>query len=237
MVAGASGVDVALLVVAADDSVMPQTREHLAVLELLGVRHGVIAITKCDLADDEQLELVDLEVAELVEPTCLAQAPVIRVSTASGLGVDEAPAGTGRCRAPFAASTDRPIRGSGCRSTARFRSAGQGAVVTGTVWRGTARVGDTLHLLPEATPVRIRRLQSQGADVETVRRASGRPSTWPASRRRRFAAATSWPRRTPSSRLAVCWSACGSCPTPGMRCDTGSRCGCTSGPIRPRRRC
>ena len=72
MVAGASGVDVALLVVAADDSVMPQTREHLAFLELLGVRRGVIAITKCDLADDEQLELVELEIAELVEPTFLA---------------------------------------------------------------------------------------------------------------------------------------------------------------------
>ena len=81
MVAGASGVDAALLVIAADDSVMPQTREHLAVLDLLGIRTGVIAITKCDLADDEQLELVRLEVAQLVEPTCLAQAPVIRVST------------------------------------------------------------------------------------------------------------------------------------------------------------
>src|SRR3954451_16097304 len=67
MVAGASGVDAALLVIAADDSVMPQTREHLALLEMLGVQRGVIAITKCDLADDEQLDMVDLEVEELVE--------------------------------------------------------------------------------------------------------------------------------------------------------------------------
>src|SRR6185369_4149478 len=89
MVAGASGVDAAVLVVAADDSVLPQTREHLALLELLGVRHGVIAITKCDLADDEQLEIVEMEVAELVGPTFLHDAPRIRVSIPSELGVTE----------------------------------------------------------------------------------------------------------------------------------------------------
>src|SRR5436190_7137848 len=84
MVAGASGVDAALLVVAADDSVMPQTREHLALLELLGVRRGVVAITKCDLADREQLELVKLDVDELVEPTFLADVPRIEVSVQTG---------------------------------------------------------------------------------------------------------------------------------------------------------
>ncbi len=167
MVAGASGVDAALLVVAADDSVMPQTREHLAVLELLGIRTGVIAITKCDLADDEQLELVQLDVAELVEPTSLAQAPVIRVSSESGLGVEEVR------QALVDAASHSPLRPT---DDPRFRlpvdrafsPAGQGAVVTGTVWRGTARVGETLLVLPQATTVRIRRLQSQGADVETV---------------------------------------------------------------------
>src|SRR3954464_15351729 len=89
MVAGASGVDAALLVVAADGSVMPQTREHLALLALLGVRRGVVAITKCDLADQEQLELVNLEVDELVEPTFLAEAPRIEVSVQSGQGIAE----------------------------------------------------------------------------------------------------------------------------------------------------
>src|SRR6478736_10314032 len=72
MVAGASGVDAAVLIVAADDSVMPQTREHLALLTLLGVRQGVIAITKCDLADDEQLGLVEMEIDELTASTFLA---------------------------------------------------------------------------------------------------------------------------------------------------------------------
>ena len=167
MVAGASGVDAALLVIAADDSVMPQTREHLAVLDLLGIRTGVIAITKCDLADDEQLDLVRLEVAQLVEPTCLAQAPVIRVSTESGLGVEDVR------QALVDAARHSPLRPT---DDPRFRlpvdrafsPAGQGTVVTGTVWRGTARVGDTLLLMPQARTVRIRRLQSQGADVESV---------------------------------------------------------------------
>jgi selenocysteine-specific elongation factor len=89
MVAGASGVDAALLVVAADDSVMPQTREHLGVLDLLGVRRGVIAITKCDLADDEQLELVDLEISDLVATTFLSESPRIRVSSHAGRGIEE----------------------------------------------------------------------------------------------------------------------------------------------------
>src|SRR5262245_10373844 len=89
MAAGASGVDAALLVVAADDSVMPQTREHLALLGLLGVKRGVIAITKCDLADEEQLEIVEMEVAELVASTFLRDAPRIRVSVKSGLGITE----------------------------------------------------------------------------------------------------------------------------------------------------
>src|SRR4051794_24099847 len=89
MVAGASGVDAALLVVAADDSVMPQTREHLALLELLGVKRGVIAISKCDLADEEQLQLVEMELEELIEGTLLAKAPRIRVSAHAGVGIEQ----------------------------------------------------------------------------------------------------------------------------------------------------
>lgn len=167
MLAGASGVDLALLVIAADDSVMPQTREHLALLELLGVPRGVIALTKCDLADDEQLEMVHLEIAELVEGTFLATAPVIAVSTRTGLGLAELQ------HALLEAVRPLPVQK---RDDPRFRlpidrvfsPSGQGTVVTGTVWSGTAHVGDMLHLLPAATPVRIRRLQSQGVDVESV---------------------------------------------------------------------
>ncbi len=167
MLAGASGVDLAVLVVAADDSVMPQTREHLAVLELLGVRRGVVALTKCDLVDDEQLELVHLEVAELIEPTFLAGASVIATSTRTGLGIAELQ------QAFVATAQQLPVRAT---DDPRFRlpidrvfsPSGQGTIVTGTVWRGTARVGNTLDLLPGSTPVRIRRLQSQGVDVDIV---------------------------------------------------------------------
>ncbi|MCC7085679.1 MAG: selenocysteine-specific translation elongation factor [Pirellulales bacterium] len=167
MVAGASGVDAALLVIAADDSVMPQTREHVALLEMLGVRRGVIAISKCDLADDEQLEMVDLEVADLVATTFLAKAPRIRVAAPSGMGMAEL-----RTAIVEAAKSSamRPTHDTRFRLPIdrAFSPTGQGVVVTGTVWRGTARVGDTLHLLPEKILVRIRRLQSQGADVEKV---------------------------------------------------------------------
>src|SRR6476619_7198327 len=88
MVAGASGVDAALLVVAADDSVMPQTREHLELLEMLGVKRGVIAVSKCDLADEEQLQMVEMELDELVAATFLAKAPRIRVSAQTGFGIE-----------------------------------------------------------------------------------------------------------------------------------------------------
>jgi selenocysteine-specific elongation factor len=167
MVAGASGVDAALLVVAADDSVMPQTREHLAVLELLGVERGVVAITKCDLADDEQLELVDLEINELVAGTFLHDAPRIRTSVANSVGIAELRGAVIQAAAasPPRSADDPVFRMPIDRA---FSPAGQGAVVTGTVWRGSARVGDTLHLLSAETPVRIRRLQSQGADVDGI---------------------------------------------------------------------
>jgi selenocysteine-specific elongation factor len=136
-------------------------------LELLGVRREVVAITKCDLADDEQLEIVEMEVAELIAPTFLRDAPRIRVSVKSGLGVAairEAIAEAARS-SPARATHDSRFRLPVDRA---FSVIGQGAVVTGTVWRGTARVGDTLHLLPKEVSVRIRRLQSQGADVEQV---------------------------------------------------------------------
>src|SRR3954462_12131186 len=89
MLAGATGIDLALLVVAADDSVMPQTREHLEILKLLGLRHGVIALTKCDLANDETIQLVELEIRELVRGSFLENAPIIRTAAHAGLGINE----------------------------------------------------------------------------------------------------------------------------------------------------
>ena len=89
MLAGATGIDLALLVIAADDSIMPQTREHLEILKLLGVRHGIIVLTKADLVDETTREVVSLEIRELVKDTFLADAPIIPTSAHTGLGIAE----------------------------------------------------------------------------------------------------------------------------------------------------
>src|SRR5688572_12084918 len=89
MLAGATGIDLALLVIAADDSVMPQTREHLEILQLLGLQTGVIALTKSDLVDETTLEVVELEIRELVSGSFLKEAPIIRTSAHTGLGLEE----------------------------------------------------------------------------------------------------------------------------------------------------
>src|SRR5947207_5305700 len=89
MLAGATGIDLALLVIAADDSIMPQTREHLEILRLLGLRHGVIALTKCDLVDETTREVVELEVRDLVKASFLENAPIIRTSAQTSQGVSD----------------------------------------------------------------------------------------------------------------------------------------------------
>src|SRR5438046_2125225 len=89
MLAGATGIDLAVLVVAADDSVMPQTREHLEIIKLLGLRHGVIALTKCDLVDETTLEVVELEIRDRVQGSFLENAPIVRTSAHTGKGLDE----------------------------------------------------------------------------------------------------------------------------------------------------
>src|SRR5271168_4569967 len=89
MLAGATGIDLVVLIVAADDSVMPQTREHLEILRLLGLRHGVIALTKCDLVDETTREVVELEIRELARGSFLEEAPLIRTSAQTGLGIAE----------------------------------------------------------------------------------------------------------------------------------------------------
>src|SRR5437763_4699459 len=89
MLAGATGVDLAVLVVAADDSVMPQTREHLEILKLLGLHHGVIALTKADLVDETTREVVAMEIRELVQGSFLAEAPIVPTSAVTGMGLPE----------------------------------------------------------------------------------------------------------------------------------------------------
>src|SRR5437867_9576631 len=131
MLAGATGIDLALLIVAADDSVMPQTREHLEILRLLGLRHGAIAVTKCDLVDETTREVVELEVRELVQGTFLEDAPLVRTSAHTGLGIPELKAAVADvCRQVEQRTGAEWFRMSIDRS---FIVQGHGTVVTGSV--------------------------------------------------------------------------------------------------------
>jgi len=160
MVAGATGIDLALLVVAADDGVMPQTREHLEIMDLLGVPAGVIAVTKIDLVDPDFVELVEADVESQVRGTFLEGAPVVRVSSQTGSGIDRLK----EVLAAVARGREWSSRGDLFRMPIDrvFSIAGHGTVVTGSVLGGEVRAGDTLELLPEQTAVRVRSVQNHG---------------------------------------------------------------------------
>jgi selenocysteine-specific elongation factor len=163
MLAGVGGIDLVLLVIAADEGIMPQTREHLDIVTLLGVTHGVVALTKRDLIDDEWYELVEQEVRAGLASTPLAGAPIVPVSSLTGVGVSEllaALTGAAQHIAPRALSA--PVRLPVDRV---FSVEGFGTVVTGTLWRGVLRVGDNVDLLPEGRQLRIRSLEVHGASV------------------------------------------------------------------------
>jgi selenocysteine-specific elongation factor len=168
MLAGATGVDLAVLVVAADDGIMPQTREHFEILKLLGLRQGVIALTKCDLVDPTMLEVVELEIRELVTGSFLESAPLVRTSVQTGQGIDELKiAIADRCRLVEAKSAINWFRMPIDRS---FVVQGHGTVVTGSVLSGTTKLGDELEWLPGGEKVRIRSLQNHDKSVDEVHR-------------------------------------------------------------------
>ena len=166
MVAGVATIDLVLLVIAADDGVMPQTREHLDILQLLQVKRGIIVITKADLVDDEWLELVNEEVCEAARGTFLEKAPACFVSTISGRGIDDLRAALD-CF--LDAQDERGSQGIFWMPVDRsFSIKGFGTVATGSVLSGEVKVGDTLELLPQRRRVRIRGLQSHNCDVDRV---------------------------------------------------------------------
>ncbi|HZI30458.1 MAG TPA: selenocysteine-specific translation elongation factor [Gemmatimonadaceae bacterium] len=163
MVAGATGIDVAVLVIAADEGVMPQTREHVSILTLLGTRAGVVALTKCDLVDEEWLSLVTADVDGFLQGTALDGAPIIRTSAATGAGLAELRAALGDV---IRSLPDRDERDTFRLPIDRaFSVRGTGTVVTGTVWEGSVATGDSLLLQPGGKSVRVRGVQAHSADV------------------------------------------------------------------------
>ena len=166
MLAGASGVDAVLLVIAADESVMPQTREHFDICRLLGVSVGVVALTKTDLVDDDTVELVKLETAELVAGSFLENAPVVPVSARSGSGLEEVrQALSGVTDAAASRRSGGAVRLPIDRA---FSVKGFGTVVTGTLVSGQLWVDDACAILPTPRAVKVRGLQVHGSSNSTA---------------------------------------------------------------------
>ena len=166
MLAGVGGIDLALLIIAADEGIMPQTREHLAILDFLDIRKGIVVITKMDIVDEELLSLVKLEIEELIELTTLSDAPIVAVSAITGEGLTglvsmidqllmsaESRKDIGRPRLPI----DRA-----------FSIAGSGTVVTGTLIDGSLSVGQDVEVVPSGLKARLRGLQTHKTRVNVA---------------------------------------------------------------------
>ncbi len=166
MLAGATGIEVALLVVAADDGVMPQTREHLSIIDLLGIETGVVALTKCDLVDEAERELIEANIVTEISRTTLAQARIVPVSTVTGDGI-------ANLRDHLLELTRNVSERK--RSRRRFRLAvdrsfvlqGAGTVVTGTLLSGSVSVGDKVTISPTGLSARVRSIHAQNTPRES----------------------------------------------------------------------
>ena len=166
MLAGATGIDVALIVIAADEGPMPQTREHLAILGLLDVQRAVVALTKSDLVEPDWLQLVSEDVRSLLAHSRFADAEIIPTSVVSGDGIKPLRAALARfAQTPNLRPPTDLFRLPVDRS---FSVRGTGTVVTGTVWSGTLKVDDTVRVMPLGASARVRGLQSHGAAVPSV---------------------------------------------------------------------
>ncbi|MEZ5852581.1 MAG: selenocysteine-specific translation elongation factor [Hyphomicrobiaceae bacterium] len=160
MLAGAAGIDFVVLVVAADDGVMPQTREHVQILDLLGIREGVVALNKIDLVDDTRRAEVEAQVRAILAGTALADIDILPVSAATGAGIDDL---RERLFLEAGSRPERATRGRFRMSVDRaFTLQGAGTVVTGAVQSGIVRVGDTVRVLPSGGEGRVRSLHVHG---------------------------------------------------------------------------
>ena len=164
MLAGTSGIDLVLMVIAADESIKPQTREHFDICRLLGVERGVIALTKSDLVDADSLELVRLEIEEFVKGSFLEGAPIVAVSATTRAGLPQLKQALGEAAAEVRRpASDRYLRLPIDRS---FAIKGFGTVVTGTLISGQLTAGQEVELLPEKRRLRVRGVQTGGKSVE-----------------------------------------------------------------------
>ncbi len=166
MLAGAGGIDMVVLVIGADESIKPQTREHFDICRLLGIRYGIVALTKSDLVDEEIVELVRMEVEEFVAGSFLEGAPAIVVSSRTGAGLDEL-----RAAMVEVAGEVEPRKVEGGFRLPIDRSfvlKGFGTVVTGTMWSGRLRVEDEVEVYPIGRRLRVRGLHVHGGAVETA---------------------------------------------------------------------
>lgn len=164
MLAGATGIDLVILTVAADEGMMPQTREHLSIVELLGVRAGVVALTKADLVDAEWLELVVEDVREGLRGSPFADAPLVPVSSTTGEGLDELRAALAEAAAVTAVRVAEDLFRLAVDRV--FSVRGTGTVVTGTVWSGRVEREAVVRVLPAGTESRVRGVQVHGLAVD-----------------------------------------------------------------------
>ncbi len=164
MLAGVGGIDLALLIIAANEGVMPQTREHLAIIDILGIKRGIVVITKKDLVDADILTLVKMEVEDLIKPTTLSGAPVMAVSSLTGEGVPELITAIDKM---LETAEPRPDLGRPRLPIDRiFTMSGAGTVVTGTLIDGSLKVGQEVEIAPSGLKSRIRGLQTHKAKVD-----------------------------------------------------------------------
>jgi selenocysteine-specific elongation factor len=166
MLAGVGGIDLVVLVVAADEGVMPQTREHLAICELLQVREGFVALTKTDMVEPDWLDLVQEDTAEFLQGTFLEGKPIVPVSSKTGEGLDTLLATLNdMCRKLNPRSVHGPVRLPVDRV---FTMRGFGAVVTGTLFSGSLNLEDRIDILPSGRSARVRGLQVHSEAVPTA---------------------------------------------------------------------
>ena len=164
MLAGATGIDFVILVIAADDGVMPQTREHLAIMDLLGLKHGVVALNKCDLVDGDRLAAVTSEIEAVLAGTGLEGVEIIPVSAVTGAGI---PTLADRLDAALRETASRPTDGRFRLAVDRvFTLVGLGTAVTGTVLSGAVQVEDRVLVSPSGLEARVRSINAQNRPVQ-----------------------------------------------------------------------